>query len=132
MKVMFRFRLKYFILTITLLVTEICIALFAHDAFIRPYVGDLLVVILIYCFLKSFFKLPYLPTAIAVLLFSYLIEVLQYFNIVQILGLQHIIWARIIIGTSFAWQDLVAYTTGTGLIILFEQSKKINRFATPD
>lgn len=63
-----------------------------------------------------------MPTAIAVLLFSYLVEILQYFNIIEILGLQHLRWARIIIGTSFAWQDLAAYTAGTGLVILFEQS----------
>ncbi len=115
---MFKFRIKYFIVFIILLVTEICIALFAHDDFVRPYMGDFLVVILIYCFIQSFFKLPYLPTAIAVLLFSYIIEVLQYFNIIKILGLQHSIIASTIIGTSFAWQDILAYTAGTGMIIL--------------
>ncbi|MEO8711068.1 MAG: DUF2809 domain-containing protein [Parafilimonas sp.] len=118
---MFKFRIKYFISFIILLVIEICIALFAHDNFIRPYLGDFLVVILIYSFIQSFCKLPYFPTAIAVLLFSYIIEVFQYFNIVQILGLQHSTLARTIIGTSFAWQDIVAYTAGIGLVILLEK-----------
>ena len=118
---MFKFRIKYFIAFIILLATEICIALFAHDNFIRPYLGDFLVVILIYCFIQSFCKLPYLPAAIAVLLFSYTIELLQYFNIIQILGLQNSTLFRIIIGTSFAWQDIVAYTAGIAFVILLEK-----------
>jgi hypothetical protein len=104
-----------------LLATEICIALFVHDNFIRPYVGDFLVVILIYCFIQSFFKLPYLPTAVAVLVFSYIIELFQYFNIVEKLGLQHSNIARVVIGTLFAWQDIIAYTAGIGLVILVEK-----------
>jgi Protein of unknown function (DUF2809) len=120
---MLTLQLKYFIVTIMLLATEIGIALFEHDTIIRPYVGDLLVVILIYCFIRSFLKLPYLPTAIAVLIFSYIIEVVQYFKIINILGLQHSKMVRAVIGTSFAWQDIIAYTAGIGLVILFEQKQ---------
>lgn len=118
---MLKFRLKCFIITIALLVTEICIALFVHDNFVRPYVGDFFVVILIYCFIQSFFKLPYFPTAVAVLIFSYIIETLQYFNVIKMLGLQHSKFAGIIIGTSFMWQDIIAYTAGIGLVILLER-----------
>jgi len=117
-----KFQLKYFLITIALLLIEICIALFMHDNFVRPYAGDFLVVILIYCFIQSFFKLPYLPTAIAVLIFSYIIELLQYFNLIGMLGLQHSNVARIVLGTLFEWRDIVAYTAGIGLVLLLEKN----------
>jgi len=63
-------------------------------------------------------------TAIGVLLFSYFIEVLQYFNIVKMLGLQNSNLARVVIGTSFEWTDLMAYTLGIGLVILLDKNKQ--------
>ena len=123
---MFKIYPRYLYLTIILLFTEIVIALFVHDNFIRPYIGDLLVVILIYCFIKSFFNTPVFKTALAVLLFAYTIEILQYYNIVYRLGWQHSKIARIIIGTSFAWQDILAYTAGI-MIVLFVEMKRSDR-----
>ncbi len=35
-------RLAYLLAFVLLLVVEVCIALFVHDAFVRPYVGDVL------------------------------------------------------------------------------------------
>ena len=117
----FKFTLRYFILTIILLVVEILIALFVHDTIIRPYIGDVLVVILIYCFVKSFFNTPVVPTAIAVLIFSFAVETLQYFKILEVLGLQHSKLARIIIGSSFAWADIGAYIAGILIVLLAEK-----------
>ena len=115
-----KFNRLYFLLAILLFGIEILIAKYAHDQIIRPYIGDLLVVMLIYCFVKSFLDTPYLITAVAVLAFSYVIETLQYFQIVNILGLEKSKFARIIIGTSFAWEDIVAYTLGIAIVIYFE------------
>lgn len=114
---------KYLLCTVLLFITEVLIALYVHDRFVRPYVGDYLVVILIYCFIRSFVKMPVLPTALAVLVFSFLIETLQYFNIVEILGLEKIEIARIVIGTGFSWWDLLAYTCGIVTVIALEQKK---------
>lgn len=111
----------YAISTLLLFITEVLIALFVHDQFIRPYIGDFLVVILIYCFVKSFLNTPVIPTAIGVLLFAYTVELLQYFRIVEVLGLQHSRAARIIIGSSFEWQDMLAYTMGILMVILIEK-----------
>ncbi len=115
-----KFNLRYFIATLLLFFTEVYIAVYVHDNFVRPYIGDLLVVILIYCFLRSFFRLSVMAAAIPALLFSYLIETLQYFDIVHILGLQNSTIARIVIGTSFAWGDILAYTAGIAIVILLE------------
>ena len=111
----------YAILTLLLFVTEVLIALFVHDQFIRPYIGDFLVVILIYCFVKSFLNTPVLPTALGVLVFAYTVELLQYFRIVEVLGLQHSRAARIIIGSAFEWQDMLAYTCGILMVVLVEK-----------
>ncbi|REG96320.1 ribosomal maturation YjgA family protein [Flavobacterium aquicola] len=115
------FNKKYFLLTILIFVIEVLIALFVHDKIVRPYIGDVLVVILIYCFIKSFLKLPVLPVAIFVLLFSFTIEFLQYVNIVGKLGLQNSKLARTVIGTSFAWIDLVCYIAGIIIVLIAEK-----------
>ncbi|MEO6636644.1 MAG: DUF2809 domain-containing protein [Ginsengibacter sp.] len=117
----FHFNKSYFIIASIIFFTEIIIALYVHDNFIRPYFGDFLVVILIYCFLKSFFEIRVLPLAIGVLLFSYVIETLQYYKLVDRLGLQHSKLARIIIGTSFEWIDIISYTAGIAVVILLER-----------
>lgn len=118
---MLAFNRKYFFLTILIFIIEVLIALYLHDDIIRPYIGDVLVVILIYCFIKSFLKLPVLPLAIFVLLFSFSIEFLQYLNIVEKLGLQKSKLARTVIGTSFAWIDLVCYIAGIIIVLITEK-----------
>ncbi|MCH5689461.1 DUF2809 domain-containing protein [Niabella sp. W65] len=118
---MFTFRKNYFFFFILLLVVEVLIAVYVHDNFVRPYIGDVLVVVLLYCFLKAFVKVPVIPAAIVVLIFSFVIETLQYFNIVDRLGLEHSKLARTVIGTYFAWEDIWAYVAGFILILIAER-----------
>ena len=120
----FKFNGNYFILLVLLLLTEVIIAIYVHDAYIRPFGGDFLVVILIYCVIKSFANFRVNPTAVFVLLFAYSIEVLQYFNFIKLLGLQASPVARVIMGTYFAWTDMLMYTLGIGLVWLVERSIK--------
>ena len=117
---MFKFNFWYFILMLLLFVIEFIIGADFHDTIIRPYGGDFLVVILIYCFVKSVINTPVIKTALGVLLFSYLVEVSQYFHLVTLLGMQHSKLANIMLGTSFSFTDLLAYTLGIGLIIVVE------------
>jgi Protein of unknown function (DUF2809) len=116
-----KFNTNYFLCATILLAIEICIAKFAHDKIIRPYVGDFLVVILVYCLVKAFFNTPVLATAIGVLLFSYAVETAQYFNIVGILGLQNCRLAKIIIGSAFEWADIMVYSLGILVVIGAEE-----------
>ena len=116
-----KFKRLYFIFTILLFIIEVLIALYVHDRIVRPYIGDVLVVILIYCFLRSFLDISVFSAAIATLLFAYLVEIGQYFNMVIVLGLQECKIARIVIGNSFGWIDLVAYTLGVGLVFAIEK-----------
>lgn len=120
---MIHFSKTYFIPAVLLFITEVLIAIYAHDKIIRPYVGDLLVVMLLYCLVKSFLNLPVKATAIVVLLFSYLVETLQYFNIVQRIGLAHSTFANIVIGNYFTWADILAYTLGILLVLTIEKMR---------
>lgn len=123
-----KFDLKYFALTISFFLIELIIALYVHDNFVRPYFGDVLVVILIYCFVKSFLKLKVLTASAFVLLFAFTIEFLQYLNIVEKLELQSSKIARTVIGTSFSWEDIISYIAGILIVILVEyflRGKKI-------
>jgi hypothetical protein len=121
---MLTFNLKYFLLAIIFFITEVFIALFVHDGFIRPYVGDYLVVMLIYCAVKTFVKAAPLKTAAGVLIFSYVIEVLQYLDIVERLGLSGNVIAKTVIGYGFEWWDILAYTLGVITILIMEQQTK--------
>lgn len=116
-----QFQRYYWYWFLGLLFVEVAIALYVDDHFVRPYVGDVLVVILMYALIRAWFNVALIPTAIGVLLFSYCVEVLQYFNIVEHLQLESYSWARVIIGTSFSGKDFIAYTIGFLLILGFER-----------
>ena len=118
---MLRFQKGYFLLFILLFITEVLIALFLHDRFIRPYFGDFLVVILIYCFCRTFRPFPVTWLAISVLIFAYFIEMLQYFKITNWLHLQDSKLATTILGSSFEWTDILAYTLGIILVVAIEK-----------
>jgi hypothetical protein len=120
---MLTFNKNYFGIAILIFIIEVLIALFVTDRFVRPYFGDVLVVILIYCFIKSFLRLPVFPLAMAVLVFAFTIETLQYFKIVVKLGLGKSQIARTVIGTSFAWADLVAYVVGIVIVLVVEKHR---------
>ncbi len=99
---------------------EVIMALFVHDKIVRPYIGDVLVVILWYCFCRTFINGSTFKIALAVLLFAYLVEALQYFQLINHLGIQYSALARTILGHSFEWMDMLAYTAGIGIVLLVE------------
>lgn len=123
---MLTFNLRFFLLTILFFVIEVLIALYVKDDFVRPYVGDYLVVMLIYCAVRTFIKANPVKVAIAVLLFAYMIELLQYFRIVDRLGLSGNQVAKTVIGYGFEWWDMLAYTLGVLTIVLMEKRPKKN------
>lgn len=116
----FYFSPTYLLLTIILFFVELAIALFVKDTVIRPFVGDVLVVVLIYCFLRIFLQIYYWKVALGVLLFACTIEILQYFDYVKLLGLENNRILSVAMGRTFEWTDFVAYFTGFLLIILLE------------
>jgi hypothetical protein len=112
----------YLFLSSLLFCAEVLIALFMHDAFIRPIGGDFLIVILLYCLLRGITRFDVLTTAISVLTFACLIEFLQFLKLIAWLGLENDPVARTVIGTSFSWTDIVAYTLGILFVVIIEKS----------
>lgn len=116
-----RFSLRYFFLSLLILGVEILIGAYMHDPIIRPYGGDFLVVILLYCMVRTVLDTPLLPTALAVLLFAYLIETLQYFKLADRLGLKAHSLSRMMLGDYFTWTDILSYTLGITCVIILER-----------
>jgi hypothetical protein len=115
-----RFNRPYFLVAATIFLVEIYIALYVRDSFVRPYVGDFLVVIFLYALIMAFLTTPWCFACAFVLLLAFLVELAQYFHLLKILGLQHVKWANILFGNSFVWADLVAYTLGALAVVVFE------------
>jgi hypothetical protein len=120
------FNRHYFYSTVLLFLLEVYIAVFIDDRFIRPFVGDVLVVILIYCFVKSFWKVRSNIAAVSVFIFACAIEGLQYLNLIDKLGLRQYRLLVIIWGSTFDWNDILAYALGTALILGWENRTNIN------
>lgn len=119
-----RFDLKYFLLFIGIFIVEVIIALYVKDKFIRPYLGDVLVVGLIYAFIRTFIKGDAVKIAFGVFLFACFVEMLQYFRIVEVLGLEGNKLARIVIGTTFTWEDILCYFIGFIAIVAISRIGK--------
>lgn len=113
-------RIIYFIATIILLSIEVTIALYVRDEFIRPYVGDMLVVVVIYTFIRIFIpeKIRLLP--LYIFLFAAGVEVLQYFRIVEVLGLEDNRFLSVLIGATFDVKDIVCYGIGCLILSIYE------------
>ncbi len=109
-------RIKYLIAFIVLLCIEFLIAIYVHDTFIRPYVGDLLVVIVLYCVVRVIIPDKYRLMPLWIFIFAVFVEYLQYIKIVEILGMENNTFLRILIGATFDWKDMMCY--GIGCILL--------------
>ncbi|MBQ2768105.1 MAG: DUF2809 domain-containing protein [Clostridia bacterium] len=105
-------RKTYAVLFAALLLIEICIALFVRDRFVRPYVGDMLVTLLIGCFIRIFAPQKPLLLPIYVFLFAAVVEVSQYFDLIALLGLGDNRFLSLIIGRTFSAADLLCYAAG--------------------
>ena len=105
-----------------LLALEILIARFVHDGLVRPYLGDTLATILLYCLLRSFWRAPAGQAALAALLVSYAIETAQALHLLAWLSWQHSRLARLVLGSQFAWADMLAYTLGAAVVLGLEQA----------
>jgi len=119
-KMKFRFSLKYFLLTIFIFLTEVLIATkLANIFFVRAYLGDVIVVILLYTFVKSFVKMNDKKLILGILVFSCLVEFAQYFHIAEKLGFRPGSLMYIVIGNSFSWIDILCYAVGCMLLFLW-------------
>ncbi len=114
------FNIRYFLTFILILIIEVLIAAFCKQPFIRNIFGDFLATLLLYYLFKAFFNIKSIYIAAGVLVISFFIEFLQLIDIINLLNIENKL-LKIIIGTTFSFNDLVAYTIGISSAILFEK-----------
>ena len=115
-------RILFLLIFCGLLAVEVCIALFVNDAFIRPYVGDMLVTLLLCCLCRVIVpnKVQLLP--LYVFIFAACVEVSQYFDLVALLGLADNRILSTALGRTFSWIDIVCYGVGCMAAFLLDQT----------
>ena len=113
-------RIKYITIFAITFILEVIIAKYVHDKIIRPYIGDVLVVICLYTFAKSIFLDKIKLLSLYVLILAVIVEILQYFNYAQILFGDNKI-AKTLLGSSFDIKDILCYVVGYLIIILIEK-----------
>lgn len=105
-------RFSYFLIFCSLMAVEVCIALFVHDSFIRPYVGDMLVTLLLCCMARVVIPDQVRLLPLYIFLFAACVEMGQYFDVVALMGLEDNRLISIALGRTFSWLDLVCYAVG--------------------
>ena len=105
-------RIIYALLFLTVLLSEILIALFVNDNFVRPYVGDMLVTVLICSFFRVFIPKGVKLLPVYVFLFASAVEVCQYFDIVKLFGLEGNRFISVLLGRTFSLADILCYAAG--------------------
>jgi hypothetical protein len=118
-----RFRLSYALAALAVFITEIGIALYVHDALIRPYIGDSLAVILVYLSLRAVTPMSVIQALVGALLFAFAIEFGQMFHLIDRLGLRGNRIAGFILGGYFDVKDLAAYIAGAVLALVIESPR---------
>jgi hypothetical protein len=119
----FKFNFKDFCIFLLLFAIEIFIAKYMNDRFIRPFVGDALFVALMYFFFKTFMQTDNRYLLVGIWVFACVIEILQAFNVIHLLGLENNKIMIIILGAIFDWYDFLAYSAGIGLALLYEYAQ---------
>ena len=101
------------------LLAEIAIATLGFNRWIRGFLGDVLVVPLLYLCFRMLLPLSVKRVVLLVWSAALLIEVLQALKIPEILFPESSL-LLLIFGNTFDWLDVLAYTIGAALIIVLE------------
>ena len=113
-------RILFAVSFLVLLGVEVLIALYAHDDFIRPYVGDMIVTAVVYCFVRIFIPDEVKLMSLYVMIFAIFVEIGQYFNYVELLGFQDNPIIATAMGTSFSFDDIACYAVGCIVCGIFD------------
>ena len=95
-----KLRFIFIALFVLLFAVETLIALFVHDDFVRPYVGDMIVTVVVWSFARIIFPVRFRLMSLYVMIFAALVEVGQYFHYTELLGITNPILVTMM-GTSF-------------------------------
>jgi hypothetical protein len=110
-------RLPYAAAAAALFALETAIALFVDDRVVRPFVGDSLAVILVYCALRAVMPLGRGMALALALATAFAVEFGQLFGVLDLLGLRGNPVARVVLGTGFDPMDFIAYAAGASCVL---------------
>lgn len=114
-------KIPYILISLFLFILCILIVvLFSSNPFIRGFLGDAVIVMLLYSVTKSVRDFDSLWLCVGVTVFAYLIEFSQYLKIIPLLGFQENLFTRIVFGSVFDPLDLLAYTIGGIMIYILD------------
>ena len=116
-----KLRITYILIFILLFAVEMLIAVFVHDNFVRPYIGDVLVVMLVCAFMRVFIPEKIRFLSVFATLFAVLIEALQYFDFVKLMGLENNPVISVALGRTFDLKDIICYVIGGAIFFAAEQ-----------
>lgn len=105
-------RISYASAALALIAVEVLIALFVNDSFVRPYVGDMLVVVVIWAIARAVIPEGVRLMPLYVFMFAAAVELMQYFDIVRLLGLENNRFFSILIGSTADLKDVACYAAG--------------------
>ena len=125
-----RARLSFLAVAVLILAIEIYIAAFVKGGFVRHYLGDVLVTVMLYAFGRAVFKTAPKILAFEIFAFSLFIEILQYFKVLEILDIHNLI-IRIVFGGTFDVSDIVCYALGCLLAYLTDTICFLQKYKSP-
>ncbi|HDM8230807.1 TPA: DUF2809 domain-containing protein [Vibrio campbellii] len=117
-----RFSVKNGLKSLVCFIALVVIALYVRDSFIRPTFGDVLVVVWLYYFLASMFSMPVNWLVSLVVLIAFAVELGQLLQVAVWLGIESSSPLAVILGATFDWKDLLAYSIG-GLLCCWIEKK---------
>lgn len=103
---------------------EVAIALWVRDAFVRPYLGDVLAVILVYLIFRAITTWRVIPAAFAAFAVGLAVEIGQAINLLDSLGLSDHAVARVVFGTAFSVGDIFCYAAGAAIAMIADFARE--------
>lgn len=108
-----RVSVGFVLLTLLVFALEVIIATrVSHVSWVRAYLGDVLVVVLIYAAVRSVLRVNDYLLLAAVFVFACGIEFAQHFNVAERLGFVRGDVMYTVIGNTFSWGDIACYALG--------------------
>lgn len=114
-------RLIYFGISILcFLLCVLIVVSFSHKPVVRGFLGDSIVIVLIFYFIKGIHDFNSFKLMLFTLLLSFIVEFMQFLHIAEVLGLENNMLFRLVFGSVFDVMDLVAYTIGACLSLIID------------
>ncbi|WCE32472.1 ribosomal maturation YjgA family protein [Vibrio sp. SCSIO 43137] len=114
---MIRFSTVRAVISVILFLILIYIAFYVDDRFVRPFLGDVIVVIWLYFCTSTVISYSPLRLGIGVAVVSYLVEFIQH---TAVFSLENYPLLRIALGSTYDWLDILAYTVGATICVLID------------